>query len=70
MVCVWFVTLCKFRGCMESDIPALCGLTQKLKFLGIFSCDSASFYENIPAFEVNILILIDNFLSRFFTGRW
>uniref|UniRef100_A0A914CRH3 Uncharacterized protein n=1 Tax=Acrobeloides nanus TaxID=290746 RepID=A0A914CRH3_9BILA len=39
----------KGTGTILSDIPGLCCLRRQLKFLGIFNCDNASNFRQIPA---------------------
>lgn len=42
-------------GIIVSDIPGLSYLKKPLKYLGIFSCDNAPHFQNIPAEKVCLL---------------
>ena len=41
------------RGTVKSDIVGLRFLTRKLKFLGLFNCDNASHFLEIPAEQIS-----------------
>lgn len=57
---------------VASDIPGLLGLAKPLRYLGIFNCDNASHFKNIPADMISgdhgedqILMALRAYMERF-----